>query len=309
MMTRKTIFTVFIALAAWPALGGPCCAQDSPVDIPVLKQYVGPDWVYFASAGDEALIFEKRPKDGSNVGVAVERAAINRRILANTDIWNDSRGRLHTVGVLKLQLEYNEYLKKEERLWGPNTTGASALAETGILDCKTLAIPHAKLAPRAKRIADRLADEDAAAERLMATNPSAATLKKKYAAYLWEKSWAATARLDELNQAVFAVPTSRAEEESPVLRPDAVNLRGLRGLDAPNASPYYFKLMNEDSGAVRFVSVSDTFLPERFIAEFVDPLGMTPAIAADLQEKTAAAEKAVIAAEYLCRELLTPPCP
>lgn len=309
MMTRKTIFTIFIVLAVWPALGVPCCAQDSPADIPVLKQYFGPDWVYFASAGDEALIFEKRPKDGSNVGVAVERSPINRRILANTDIWTDSRGRLHTLSVLKLQLEYNEYRQKEERLRGPSTTEASAFDETGILDCKTLAIPYAKLAARVKRIADRLVDEDAAAERLAATDPSAATLKKNYAAYLREKIWAATARLNELNKAVFAVPTSRADEESPVLRPDLVNLRGLRGLDVPTASPYYFKVVSEDSGAVRFVSVSDTFLPERFITEFVDPLGMTPAIAADLQEKTVAAEKAVIAAETLCRELLTPPYP
>lgn len=306
-MTRNTLLTVFIVVAAWPVLDGPCRAQDSPAAIPVLKQYGGRNWIYFASAGDEAMIFENLPNDGSNVLVAAEQATAGRRILSNTEIWTDNLGRLHTVGVLKLQLEYNAYLKEETRIWGPSHTGATAVYETGILDFKTLAIPLAKLSPRVRRIADRLDEEDSETKRLAATDPGAAALKKAHSEYLREKASAAKAREDELYDAIVSVPIAKAGEEAPPT--GAANRTGLRGLGIPIDERNFLRVVSQDSREVRFVTVYPTLQDEMFVTEFIDPAKMTPAIVEDLREKVAAAEKAVVAAENLCRELLTPPCP
>lgn len=301
-MKRIMIFPLILALGA---ISLPCRAQDS-AEIPVLKQYGGRDWIYFALAADDALIFENLPNDGSNVLIAAERATDGRRILANTEIWTDNRGRLHTLGILNLQLEYNAYLKEQTRIWGPSRTGATAVYETGILDFMTLSIPLAKLQPRARRITDRLEEEEAAAKRLAETDPSAAALKKAYAAYFRENALAAKARVDELYDAVVSVPTSKAGDTPP---PGGENRNGLRGLEIPIDERNFLRVVSQDSREVRFVTVYPTLQDEMIGSEFVDPAQMTPAIADDLREKVAAAEKAITAAEYLCRELLTPPCP
>lgn len=305
-LMNRISFYFFIALGIVPTIPLPCRANDSTA-IPVLKQYGGRDWIYFAAAADDSLIFENLPNDGSNIVIAAERAADGRRILANTEIWIDNLGRLHTVGVLKLQLEYNAYLKEQTRIWGPDRTGATSVYESGILDFRTLSIPFAKLEPRTRRITDRLDDEEAAAKRLAATDPSAATLKNAYAAYLREKVSAAKALLTELYAAVVSVPTSKTGDTAP---PSGGEIRkGLIGLVIPLDERDYLRVVSQDSREVRFVTIYPMLQGEIFASEIIDPAQMTPAIAVDLQEKVAAAEMAVIVAERLCRELLTPPCP
>lgn len=310
MMTRKLIIAVFLAMPAWPVLTSRCHAQNSYSDIPVLKRYVGRDWIYFASASDGALIFENRPGGASNVWIAAEKSPINRRILAKTGSWTDSRGRLHTVNILKFQLESNEFGREEERLWGPSFTGGiGGIYETGVLDSRTLAVPWAKLAARVGRISRRLDDEDEEVKRLENVNAGAAVIKKNFASYLREKERTATTLLDELNRAVNAVPQMSPGEEVLASNPGSVELTGLDGLEIPRATRYDLKLVGEGSGLIRLVAVDDRFEPERFDSKIVDPRLMTPGIVAEIQEKEAAAEKAVIFAESLCRDLLTPPCP
>lgn len=283
----------------------PCHAQDS-ADIPVLKQYGGPDWIYFAKADDDALIFENLPNDGSNVLVAAERSAAGRRILANTEIWTDKLGRLHTTGVLKLQLEYNAFLKEQRSIWGPGRTGATVVDESGILDFKTLSIPFAKLEPRIRRITDRL-DEDAAAERLATNDPAAAALTKAYAPFIREKASAAMERMDDLRIAIASVPRSENSEASPTSTTDG--RQGLRGLEIPSEKWHFLRIVSQDSREIRFAAARPMLQDELFVTEFIDPTGMTPTIVGNLSEKAAAAEKAIVAAENICRELLTPPCP
>lgn len=296
-----------IALTVWPALAAPCRAQDNTADIPVLKRYVGRDWIYFASADDGALIFENRPGDASNVWVAAETSPRNRRILAKTDIWTDSRGRLHTVNVLRLQMEFNDLIE-EVRVRGPFSTGATTVDETGILDRMTLVIPYMKLSIRAAKISNRLVAEEAAAKRLESADENGAIIKRRFASYLQENVDTAMTLLYRLNQAVVAAPLSTAGEEAPALRPGAANLNGLRGLEVPSANPYNLKLAGAGPGEVRLVPVDERFEPERLNVPFVDPLQMTPAIVADIRGKEAAAEKAVLFAETLCKDLFTPPC-
>lgn len=305
-MNRNTLLAAFIALAIGPGLGGLCRAQDAG-DIPVLKQYDGRDWIYFAPATDETLIFENQPHGASNVWVAAEWSPINPRILSKTDAWTDSQGRPHTVGILKLQLEFNAYVKTQRALGPPYV--ADTVRETGILDFSTLTIPHTKLEHRARRIGIRLEEEDAAAERLATTDPNATAIKKKYIAYLREKIEAAISLIRELHDALLAVPTAEAGAEATILRTEAADLLGLRGLEIPRNEPNSLRLVSDDSRSIRLVTTRPLLQAELFVRDFIDPIKMTPAIAENLQEKTAMAEKAVISAEFACNNLLTPPCP
>lgn len=298
--------SLIIALSIGPAIAHPCHAQDV-ADIPVLRQYGGRDWIYFATASDEAMIFENLPNDGSNVLVAAERSSAGKRIRANTEIWTDNLGRLHTVGVLKLQLEFNAYLKEQKRIWGPSLIVGTSVAESGILDFKTLLIPLTKLEPRVRRLTDRVAEEYAAADRIAATDPGAAALKRAYASYFRERASIAKARVDELYSAIAAVPLARVRESD--LPSASGRPSGLRGLEIPIDERNFLNLVSQDSREVRFVTVHPTLQEEMFLSEFIDPAGMTPTIADDLRKKVAAADEAVNLAENLCRELLTPPCP
>lgn len=299
MKNIKSI-ALLLALAAWPVLSAPCRAQLSA--LPVLKRYLANDWIYFASAHDDALVFKNPSKDGSNVWVAAARSPVNRRILAKSNAWTDSRGRLHTVGVLKLQMEYNDY----RRSLGAQT---NVVDETGVLDCQTLAIPNSKMYVRLGRIQDRLREEDATVKLLESTDVNGASVRKKFSAYLWEKVWAANERLDELNRTVFAVPQTSPGAATPAGQTlDAGAYSGLSGLEIPAVTPYDLRLAGASSDEIRFVSVDERFNPENFESLVVDPQRMTPDIVADIRQKETAAEKAVSFAENLCKDLLTPPC-
>lgn len=296
-----------IALTILPALDAPCRAQSNQTDIPVLKLYAGRDWIYFAPASDGALIFENQPGDASNIWVAVERASANRRVLAKTDIWTDVRGRLHTVNVLKRQMEFNDYVR-ELHARHPNLYWGGYVNETGILDFATLATTNTKLYTRVKKIANRLDTEEAAAKILETTDPNVADNKRNFSSYVKEKVWAAKTLLDELNRLIFAVPQLPFIEEDLPTQPYAGALNGLRGLEVPAITPLDLELAGSGAGVIRFVSVFKISTLEGNKTEIVDHMRMTPEIAAGIQAKEAAAEKAVSFAEVLCKDLLTPPC-
>lgn len=299
-MKYKLPIVLLLVMAAWPGLSAPCSAQIS--DLPVLKEYPGKDWIYFASAHDDGLIFKNQPSDGSNVWIAAERTPLNRRILAKADVWTDSRGRLHTVGVLRAQMEYNDHRQALGNF-------RMSIDETGVLDSKTLAIPNMKMYARVDSIKNRLHEEDDAVKLLEASDANAASVRKKFSAYLWEKVWVATARLDELNRAIFAVPqTIPGADKPPIQLPDAGAFSGLRGLETPTVNPYALKRAGGGPNEIRFVYVDERYTPEKTDSKVVDPMQMTPEILEDIRTKEAVAERAVIFAENLCKDLLTPPC-
>lgn len=296
-------------LAMWAAMGAPCRAQQASAEIPILAQYVGRGTIFFVPDGDSAVLFSKSDAntglgggESSNVWVAVTAWGGRRNIRAKTEIWIDSGGRPHSLSVLKLQIEFNDALKA--KAWRRNETVDSMVVETGVLDRETLSIPYTKLSFRAESVASVLRLEKSSTKALAVIDPGAAVLKEQFATHVSEKLNEAFSHLVVLHQAINAVPLMKTRYMSDS-RPHKNTLDGLDRLDFDWSSLRY---MGPDRyGNSRYFSDERDVPPELSVKEFVNLLGMTPAVVSDLREKEAAAAKAIGLAENLYKDLFTPP--
>lgn len=305
-MKNYSGLVLILALTAWTLPVEPCRAQAGTSDIPVLGRFDGRDWIYFAPPGDGTLNFKNPPQEGSNAWVAAERAESNRRILSKVPMWKDNRGRLHTVGVLKVQMEFNDYVRAA-RISDPTAGFSYEVAETGILDVQTLAIPYMKLSVRILKINARLVDESDAINRLHKTDPSAAALRDKFLSYMAEKNEDAVKLLNELNELIFDLPQSQPGQGFTGFSSPG-NFTGLRDLALPTASQDGLRLESRTEGESRFSRASGRTNPEDSNADFIDTSQMTRAMFARLLTKEAAVERAAAFSESLCKDMLTPPC-
>lgn len=295
MMNKKTLFTN-ITLAAWYALGAPCHAQPSPVEMPVLDQYVGYCRMYFARVHEGAVAFYGgiNTRDLSNVWVAATCGPQwpKREIKAQTEIWADRNGRPHSLSVLRLQIKFNDDIKaRAYNRWTHKWDEHEPfVAETGILDRATLAIPHTKLLGRAHRISSQI-------ERKEFTN---------FTTYVNDTLKEAFVRLSELEQAMQSVPVLKTQD-MPSMRDRDHGLDGLRGLSV-DLSFDLTPMTPDSSRNDRYQSAKGEVPPERSVAEFIDLSGLTQTVVADLQQKEIAAVKAVDFAQSLCNDLLNSAC-
>lgn len=310
-MMNKNYFAVGAAtLAMLAAAVVPSRAQLAPAEIPILTQYVGYGAIFFARSEDGSILTNaadanKGYRDGewSNVWVAVDGSWTQRKIRSMTEIWTDTSGRPHSLSVLKLQLEFNDALKSKYYALGRQQVKIDSLvAESGVLDRATLAIPYTKLGLRADAVAEKLRYERSSGAALSAIDPGSALEKEQFASYVSEKLSEASSKLASLRGAVDAVPLMKTR----YIEPSPAHKNSLDGLSGLEFSWQGLTSMARDEyGHVRYYS-GDHDVPERSVMEFVDPAGMTPTVVSDLLEKEAAAAKAVGLAESLFTDLFTP---
>lgn len=302
-MKFREYMAVFILMTRF-GMPMPCRAQNPSPDYPILQMYASKTMTYFAPVGDQTLIFENSG-GASNAVIAFPTYAPrngvkNRKILSQTDFWMDRHGRLHSLSVLKLQVEHNDDVAEK-------TSGGayylSTAEEHGALDRETLFIPHGKLIFRIGKLTDRMITENEQIAALEAAKPGSAALKIKYSNYFYLKIEAAKKRLAALNVSLSSIPL-QDRPEIPAPPAATPRLQGLRGLEIPD--------MTGGSGldvAVRTPEVIQFGFKSEWNGKDADMASVTPSIAKDLMEKEAAAAQAVGLAENICRDLLAPPCP
>lgn len=292
-MREIYIRVVFIVLAGWTSPASLCHAQPASAEIPILNQFVGRRSMYFVRAYDGGVAFYGRYRDLSNVWVAVTRGRWpTRDVKALTEIWVDSYGRPHSLSVLKVQLKFNDditakafnvYTRKLDE-------HEPFVSETGILDRATLTIPRTRLSARAHEISSQVRRKEST----------------QFTRYVFDALEEAFSRLNELEQAMQAVPVLKTQDMHSLKDRDH-GIDGLRGLEVDG----YFDLRPmapDSSGNDRYQSDKDEVPPERNVAEFIDLAGLTPTVVADLQQREIAAVKAVDFARSLCNDLLDSAC-
>lgn len=164
-------------LIAGESLVNPASLPGEPVVV-VLEQFADGDRHFFFNSHDDALRFIERkaaPRSRhgiaqavlhSNVAVFADGDSSNPQvdIRAAVESWVDTRGHIHTVAVLRKQMEFNRDRARADRSrrldsrlgtlssrygYAPvRRDGLSEVKETGIVDTDTLHIPYALIALR-----------------------------------------------------------------------------------------------------------------------------------------------------------------
>lgn len=310
-MNKNNSVGFVVALAMWAAIAVPGRSQASPVEIPILTQYVGYSDIFFARSDDPGILTcASDPNNGnsegewSNVLVAVTGGRGQRTFKSLTEFWTDTAGRPHSLSVLKIQIEYNDALiAKNYYIGRPGGKIDGLVPESGVLDGQTLAISYTKLSIRAKSISQKLDYERSVASAQSAIDSGVAGEKEQLVSFVAEKLSDAWSKLASLRAAVEGVPLKQTSYiPAPLTHVDARD--GLRWLKFAWAG---LSSSGRDKSGNLLYQSGDYDVPELSIKDFVDPAGMTPAVVADILEKEAAAAKAVGIAESLFKDLFTPP--
>jgi hypothetical protein len=145
-----------VVLICASAVGFGSAATVDP--LPIFSEVNIGQWIYFYPEGSRGLILKNDYNQvSSNARIAVKISGRDRKIISSVEMWTDICGNVHTLQVLKKQIEYSHFLEDNtpwDWEYSEPVIDQLVVQITGVLDRETLLIPYEKLRRRWLRLID-----------------------------------------------------------------------------------------------------------------------------------------------------------